>query len=439
MVAIQSYYPDLNADLAVDSVQEFKVQSGPMSAEYGLTAGGVINVATKSGTNSYHGSLYEFVRNDAFDARNTFATTVAPFRYNQYGLALGGPVRIPKLYDGRNKTFIFGNWEEWRYSKASFPITTVPTEAFRNGDFSQLRDANGNLIPVYDPATTVANPNGSGFIRSVFPGNIIPPNRLDPVAKAANAFYPLPNRIPSNPYTIANNYIGDVKNVRSMQQYTIRGDHHISDSDSLFARYTYFNHRTTMGRSRPGPTRSCVHETTASRQETRFFRKLTYSRRRSSMRFARSGSSVLPIPGRELWRRLAAKTGITGQRSSDSYAQFQQWTDGFPTQTVGLRGALTWQFSDTVTIVKGSHSIKSGFEYRLLYGNNYQTSAPSGSFTFVQGLTGNPQAQSGTGSSFATLCSARSAVLPHQPTPVNPSRDMPLQDSFRMTGKRTGA
>src|SRR5215831_4683833 len=92
MVAIQSYYPDLNADLAVDAVQEFKVQSGTMSAEYGFTAGGVINVATKSGTNNYHGTLYEFVRNNVFDARNTFANTTSPFRYNQYGLALGGPV-----------------------------------------------------------------------------------------------------------------------------------------------------------------------------------------------------------------------------------------------------------------------------------------------------------------------------------------------------------
>ena len=91
MVAINSYYPDLNADLAVDAVQEFKVQSGSMSAEYGLTAGGVINVATKSGTNDYHGTAYEYVRNDIFNSRNAFATTVAPFRYNQYGLSLGAP------------------------------------------------------------------------------------------------------------------------------------------------------------------------------------------------------------------------------------------------------------------------------------------------------------------------------------------------------------
>ena len=89
MVAIQSYYPDLNADLAVDAVQEFKIQSGSMSAEYGLTAGGVINVATKSGTNALHGSLYEFVRNDAFDARNFFSAEVEPLKQNQFGGTAG--------------------------------------------------------------------------------------------------------------------------------------------------------------------------------------------------------------------------------------------------------------------------------------------------------------------------------------------------------------
>jgi hypothetical protein len=404
MVAIQSYYPDLNADLAVDSVQEFKVQSGPMSSEYGLTAGGVINVATKSGTNTLHGSLYEFVRNDAFDARNTFATTVAPFRYNQYGLALGGPVYIPKVYDGRNKTFFFGNWEQWRYSKASFPITTVPTEAFRSGDFSQLRDANGALIPIYDPATTVPNPNGSGFIRSMFPGNIIPANRIDPVAKAALQFYPLPNRTPINPFTNANNYIGDVKNIRSMQQYTTRVDHHISDSDSFFARYTYFNHKDDNGAQSPWPdpvvrARNDSFETRNSvMAETHIFSPSVINEVRIG-----AARQYFPFQVASFGGGWPQKLGLPASVPGTAMPNFSNGLTGFPTQTVGLRGALTWQFTDTVTLIKGNHSIKSGFEYRLLYGNNYQTSSPSGSFSFAQGLTGNPQAQGGTGSSLATF------------------------------------
>ena len=104
-VAQNSYYPDLNADLAVDAVQEFKVQSGSMSSEYGFTLGGVINVATKAGTNQYHGALYEFLRNNDLDARNTFATVRPNYRYNQYGATLASGLNLPKVYHGRDKTF----------------------------------------------------------------------------------------------------------------------------------------------------------------------------------------------------------------------------------------------------------------------------------------------------------------------------------------------
>jgi len=107
--AQNSYYPDLNANLGVDAVQEFKVQSGAMSAEYGFTLGGVINMATKGGTNLYRGSANEFFRNDYLDARNTFATFRPPYRYNQYGASIGGPVIIPKIYRGKDKTFWFVN------------------------------------------------------------------------------------------------------------------------------------------------------------------------------------------------------------------------------------------------------------------------------------------------------------------------------------------
>jgi hypothetical protein len=143
---------DLNVNPGVDAVEEFKVQSGVMAAEFGYTAGGVVNMVTKSGTNNFHGSLYEFLRNDKFDARNTFASAKAPFRYNQYGGAVGGPVI-------KNKTFFFYNYEEWRFSRQYTVVGTTPTDAERRGDFSALYDARGALIPIYDPASTRANPN----------------------------------------------------------------------------------------------------------------------------------------------------------------------------------------------------------------------------------------------------------------------------------------
>jgi hypothetical protein len=404
MVAIQSYYPDLNADLAVDAVQEFKVQSGSMSAEYGLTAGGVINVATRSGANSYHGSLYEFVRNDAFDARNTFAASVAPFRYNQYGLSLGAPVRIPHVYDGRNKTFIFGNWEQWNYSKNSQPITTVPTVIQRNGDFSQNFNVNGVLVPIYDPATTRLNAAGNGYLRDVFPGNIIPADRLDPVAKAVNQFYPLPNHAPISTFTNSNNYQSSVNNIRHMQQYTIRVDHHFSDTDTAFGRFTYFRHNDDNGAQSPWPdpvvrTRDDSFETrNAIVSETHLFTPSVVNEIRVGV-----ARQYFPFQVHSYQGDWPQKLGLPSSVPPTAMPNFSNGLTGFPTQTVGLRGALTWQFTDTVTFVRGNHSIKTGFETRLLYGNNFQTSSPSGSFNFAAGLTGNPQNQGGTGSSYATF------------------------------------
>ena len=158
---VMSYYGEVNIPPAVDAVEEFKVQSGTMSAEFGFTAGGVINLVTRSGTNQLHGSLYEFLRNDKLDARNTFAPVKNPLRYNQYGGAVGG--RIIK-----DRTFFFGNYEEYKLRQGSTIISALPSTAQRNGDFSTLFDNRGVLIPIYDPNTTRANPNGSGFVRDSF-------------------------------------------------------------------------------------------------------------------------------------------------------------------------------------------------------------------------------------------------------------------------------
>ncbi|MFZ4795460.1 MAG: carboxypeptidase regulatory-like domain-containing protein, partial [Blastocatellia bacterium] len=219
--SVNAYLPDVNINPNVDSVQEFKVQTNTMSAEYGFTLGGVVNLVTKSGTNEYHGTLYEFLRNNWLDA-NSWSNNRAqrprqPLRYNQYGGSIGGPVRLSKrifgplgVYDGRDRTFFFYNYEGYQFITNASGFYTMPTEAFRNGDFSKLADATGKPILIYDPATTRANPAGNGFLRDPFPGNIIPANRIDPVAKNILRFYPLPNRTADNAFTNLNNYFGAV-------------------------------------------------------------------------------------------------------------------------------------------------------------------------------------------------------------------------------------
>ena len=404
MVAIQSYYPDLNANLAVDSVQEFKVQSGTMSSQYGFTAGGVINVATKSGTNALHGTVYEFFRNDALDARNTFSAIKPPLRYNQYGLALGGPLVIPKLYDGRNRTFFFGNWEQYNYSTSTNPITNVPTAAQRGGDFSQLLDVAGRQIPIYDPATTVANPSGSGFVRQQFPGNIIPASRLDPVSKNVLAFYPLPNRTPDNSFTNSANYLGSVGEQRKMQQYTVRGDHRFSDKDSFFARYTYFRQFFDNGNASPWPDPAVrVRNDTFETRNSVVGETHTFAPTVLNDFHIGTARQYFPFAAYSFGGNYPQKLGLPAIVPNLAFPSISNGLAGFSTGVIGLRGALTWQVTDTVTIVRGAHSFKVGAEYRLLFGNNFQTSAPSGNFTFAQALTGNPQGQPGTGSAFATF------------------------------------
>jgi hypothetical protein len=151
--SVNAYLPDVNINPNVDSVQEFKVQTNTMSAEYGFTLGGVVNLVTKAGTNAYHGTVYEFFRNNSLDA-NSWANNRAnrprqPLRYNQYGGSIGGPIRLPSKvfgplgYDGRDRSFFFYNYEGYQFITNASGFYTLPTEAFRNGDFSKLADATG--------------------------------------------------------------------------------------------------------------------------------------------------------------------------------------------------------------------------------------------------------------------------------------------------------
>jgi hypothetical protein len=148
-----------------DSVQEFKVQTNNLGPEWGRFGGGVMNFTTKSGTNKINGGAYEYLRNKALNA-NTFFNNqagipVGAFTQNQYGLYAGGPAYLPHIYDGRNKTFWFASWEGFRLRQGTTAVTTVPRTAQRGGDFSNLRDSGGNLIPVFDPLSvcgTFGNP-----------------------------------------------------------------------------------------------------------------------------------------------------------------------------------------------------------------------------------------------------------------------------------------
>lgn len=220
----------------IDSMAEFKVSGHNDLAEFGGVLGGVINVATKSGTNSLHGTAWEYLRNSEFNARNTFLPGVTVFRQNQFGFSVGGPVVLPKLYNGKNKTFFFGAYEGFEYSKAANAFLHYPTDAELSGNLTGFPQA-------YDPQTTRLNPNGSGgFIRTPFANNQIPANRID--GRMVNFIRairpPLVNTGNGN-----NNAINDTPYIQHQKEFTGRIDQTVGTKDSFWFRYSAIYYDTT--------------------------------------------------------------------------------------------------------------------------------------------------------------------------------------------------
>jgi hypothetical protein len=212
-----------------DTIQEFKVQSHNDEAEFGGVMGGIVNVVTKGGTNELHGDLWEFLRNDAFDARNFFQPNVTPYRWNMFGASAGGPVVLPKLYNGRSRTFFMLGYQGFRLREPAQSLYRVPTAGNLSGDLSDLG------VSVYNPFTTRPNPSVPGtYIRDPFPNNQIPSSMLDPTMDAFLNWLPKPNA--SGP--------GD-RNLRlstptrqNEDDYTARIDQTIGSKDFLWFRYS---------------------------------------------------------------------------------------------------------------------------------------------------------------------------------------------------------
>jgi outer membrane receptor protein involved in Fe transport len=213
----------------IDAIQEFKVNSHNDQAEFGGALGGIVNVVTKSGTNALHGTAWWYVRNDAFDARNTFQQNVVPFKQNQFGASAGGPVVIPKLYDGKNRTFFFVGYQGWRYRRPANSFFRVPTEANLRGDFSD------EPRQLFNPFTTRPNPSGTGFIRDPFPNNQIPANLIDQrMVDFARATLPAP----TNVGVADRNAIDPTPLRQNQEEYTARIDQNLTDKDFIWFRYS---------------------------------------------------------------------------------------------------------------------------------------------------------------------------------------------------------
>ena len=402
--------PVINAN--PDMVQEFKVETNNFSAEYGRAAGGVFNVVTKSGTNDFHGSVFEFLRNDVLNANDWFAnrsnTKRPPFKFNQFGGSLGGPVIIPKLYDGRNRTFFFVNTELVRFVQGVTFTATLPDPQMLRGDFSNARLADGRLVTIYDPATTRPNPSGAGFIRDPFPGNIIPNNRIDPVARAVSALFPQPN-IQGRPLG-ANNFTRSDGNKIEKNSYSARMDHNFNASNRLFFRFSYddtpWNRASVYGpeftRITPSAGPQIFTRWNSAVEDSHVFSPTLIGTVRYSatrlINFRRPYSDNYDIEslGLPSYLRsgmvdpisLPAMT-ITGYSASSSVANVIVGgligaTDyiNFGNTTHALQGNLTKSLS--------AHTLKFGGEYRVIQFNNLQVGDSATNFSFSPQWTQGP-------------------------------------------------
>jgi hypothetical protein len=357
---------------SVDAIQEFSVQSNSLAAEYGKGTS-IINVVLKSGTNQVHGTLFEFLRNQLLDARNFFnASSVRPaVKLNQFGFTLGGPIVIPHLYKGKDKTFIFGDYEGTRGRSAVTNNNLVPTVAQQHGDFSALTTA------IMDP---LVNP------KVPFPGNMIPASRLSPQSAFFLPFYPAPN-------TAGNlfNYVPNSQN--TVDKFDIRVDHYFSAADTLTGTYSFNQVLNYSPGAFPanGAVTQSVRRQAAALSETHSFGPSTLNDLR--INYVRTRESNAP---QGLGTNYTVQSGIGG------FAEQSNTFPGFPGLSIsGYLGFSanafspivfrdnTREISDSVTWIRGAHTFKAGGLFRYYDTATVNAAYSRGNFIFNTTYTGN--------------------------------------------------
>ncbi len=362
--------PQQLTSLPVDAMQEFRVITNNYAAEYGHSTGGVVTMSTRAGTNQFSGRLFESVQNDALNSRNFFAAEKPAVRLNQFGGSFGGPIKT-------GRSFFFGTWERTRQLTSQTVVATVPTLLNRQGDFSDLRNTNGQPIAIFDPGT-----------HQPFAGNVIPADRLDPVARAAVQYYPFPNRQGTS--THANNFVGNSASRLDRDVAVARVDHQLRLDDRLTARY-YLN---TSGTSTTGSFGDQVADpdadiTSARIQSltvahTHIFRAslvnelhLTYLRR----------TFIDQRPG--LGANLAAAIGfrgVTGQAfpafTIPGYASLSSAAVSRVQTPITDR-----QVIDSLSWSRATHAVKLGGEFRAGANDEIRDRGSSGNITFTPLIT----------------------------------------------------
>ncbi|MDQ6678876.1 MAG: carboxypeptidase regulatory-like domain-containing protein [Acidobacteriota bacterium] len=378
---------------SVETIGEFRLLRANFNAEYGRTGGGIEIFSTRSGTNSPHGAAFDILRNDALDARGFFLPKVAVNRQNEYGFSMGGPVVIPKLYDGRNKTFFFFVYGGYRYRQgAPNTLASLVPSDFRNGDFSR------SSTVIYDPATNQISPSGA-ITRSPFPNNQIPPNRFSAVSKNVLAVLPAPVN-----NGVFNNYISTGRGYTDEDQYDIKMDHSIGQRHRLSGFYyrdlLTQNDPTGAGADRvaiAGPaTESSL--TGSHNHWVRLSEDFVISPtvvNHVGLGFTRFLTKIDSASLNQDWPQKLGLTGVnTGANnsfpcidlSSGGYNRIGQPNCNART----LQTNNAFQADESLSTVRGSHNLKFGFEYRFMETNGIDNFQAPGFFQFNALETGLP-------------------------------------------------
>ena len=429
---------------SVDSIAEFKLEMGTLSAEYGRSGGSITNMVIKSGTNAIHGTAYHFLRNSALDANGFFARgqgrKLAAFSANTYGVAVGGPVLFPKFYDGRNKTFWFASFEGAREGNGQDNILSVPTAKMRTGDFSEVPQI------LYDPYT-VATVNGTPT-RTPFAGNMVPANRQDPVAQKMMPFWPAPNRpSPNAAQPWVQNYGFSGKWPRNYDMFVTKIDHRFSQAWNTFFRLNKgngllvfpndFNGIATNGRNvvnRPNIGASWGN-TFLLNTSTTFDVRLGYAFGKEdnvpwSDGFDLSSLGFSPQYIGLTQRKAFPTIGVTG-------------FNGLANSGLVADVGRTYVLQSNVSHQRGKHVFKTGADLRLLYGNFFRNLNPSGTFSFSNAWSNGPSALTPAGNtgfpmaSFLLGLGGGSLANNNGVSILNKYYGFFFQDDYRATSKLT--
>ena len=436
---------------AVEAVREFKVQTNMYSAESGRNSGAQVDIISKSGTNAVHGSLFEFLRNSAMDARNFFNVKplpFLPFRYNQFGFSLGGPVYLPKMYSGKNRTFFFVDYEGYRRSELITTTLTIPSMAMRTGDFSAEQR-------IYDPLSTRANPSGSGYIRDQFTGSIIPSSRFDAPAKKLVDAYPVPQTAGK-----INNYTSNMAQTQRWDQGDVRIDHQFSEKDTFFSRWSIQNTITHVPNTLPPadipgiPIKVGLGYEVAgdsSQPAQHIASSWVHVLSPTLINEARAGFARFKvdyaIEGQAANAKLGNLLGVPNSNSSpfqsvmptvqiSSYA-----SSGMGRSLPIYRVQNTFHYVDNITYTLRAHTLKAGLDVRRRQMSEYQTNNGNGGFTFTPAFTNGPGI-GGTGNGIASMLLGypSSQLINYQLTwPGLRSTELGayFADDYRATGKLT--